>query len=40
MLYFNYLGGDINVSDQKCIRNCIVLPNKHLINNYHNEIVM
>lgn len=34
------LGGDIHVYDEKCIRNCIVLPHKDLVSNYHNEIVM
>lgn len=34
------LSGDIHVFDEKCIRNCIVLPHKDLTNNYHNEIVM
>lgn len=34
------LSGDIHVFDEKCIRNCIVLPHKDLVNNYSNEIVM
>lgn len=34
------LSGDIHVADEKCIRNCIVLPHKELVLNYHNEIVM
>lgn len=34
------LGGDIHVYDEKCIRNCIVLPHKDLVKSYHNEIVM
>jgi mannose-1-phosphate guanylyltransferase len=34
------LSGDIHVYDEKCIRNCIVLPHKDLVINYHNEIVM
>lgn len=34
------LGGDIHVADERCIRNCIVLPHKDLTSNYHNEIVM
>lgn len=34
------LSGDIHVFDEKCIRNCIVLPHKDLVDNYHNEIVM
>lgn len=38
--YFFCLGGDIHVADEKCIRNCIVLPHKDLTLNYHNEIVM
>jgi mannose-1-phosphate guanylyltransferase len=34
------LSGDIHVSDERCVRNCIVLPHKSLTENYHNEIVM
>lgn len=37
---FVFVGGDISVSDEKCIRNCIVLPHKELTRNYHNEVVM
>ncbi len=39
-VYTFLLGGDIHVADEKCIRNCIVLPHKELTLNYHNEIVM
>lgn len=35
-----HLGGDITVSPEVIIRDCIVLPHKELATSYHNEIIM